>query len=196
MADFFGGWEYALRGTPILGVIAVLAIIVFMKDPPRGESEGHDQLKASSYGEDLKSLLANKSFLLSTLGLTCVTFCTGALTWWAPNFLENSIKSMNIEDAAKPMNPEKIAFAFGVVTMLSGIIGVPLGSFSSLFLRPKEPRADPLICGLGLALSSVFMCIAIFACNHAFFLAFILIFLGEIMLNLNWSIVADILLVI
>ena len=79
--------------------------------------------------------------------------------------------------------------------MLSGIIGVPLGSLWSTKWRPKNQRADPLICGTGLALSSIFLCISLFLCNSYFILAFVMIFLGEISLNLNWSIVADILLV-
>lgn len=195
MADAFGSWQWALRGTPMLGLLAIFAIIFLLTDPPRGESEGHDQLKATSYTDDLSSLMANKSFIYSTLGFTCVTFCTGALSWWGPKFLIDSIKGLNVENSEWPMNPEKVAFVFGLVTMFSGVIGVPLGSFLSVKLRPKEARADPLICGLGLALSSIFLCVSLFTCNYAFFLAFTLIFLGEISLNLNWSIVADILLV-
>jgi len=188
----FGSWHWALRGTPILGAIAVLGIVFFLKDPPRGESEGHEQLKATSYTEDLKSLVSNKSFILTTLGFTCVTFCTGALGWWGNLFLVDAVKSMpSIEE---PMDPKGIPFVFGIVTMLSGVVGVPLGSILSVKLRPKAARSDPLICGVGLVISSIFLCIAIFTCNHAFVLAFVLIFFGEIALNLNWSIVADILL--
>merc|ERR1711963_229329 len=59
----FGSWHYALRGTPILGAIAVLLLMFFLEEPKRGESEGHDQLKATSYKEDLKSLASNQSFI-------------------------------------------------------------------------------------------------------------------------------------
>ena len=79
--------------------------------------------------------------------------------------------------------------------MLSGVVGVPVGSILSVKLRPKFARSDPIICGAGLVIASIFLCIAIFTCNKAFILAFVLIFFGEIALNLNWSIVADILLV-
>ena len=88
-----------------------------------------------------------------------------------------------------------IPFIFGIVTMLSGVVGVPVGSILSVKLRPKFARSDPIICGAGLVIASIFLCIAIFTCNKAFILAFVLIFFGEIALNLNWSIVADILLV-
>ena len=39
------------------------------------------QLKATDYKKDLKSLSCNMSFILSTFGFTCVSFCTGALAW-------------------------------------------------------------------------------------------------------------------
>lgn len=107
LADLFGEWQWALRGTPILGIVAVVTIFLFVKDPPRGESEGHDQLKATSYSEDLKDLGTNKSFIFSTLGFTCVTFCTGALSWWGPKFLQDSIKASNIATADRPMNPQR-----------------------------------------------------------------------------------------
>merc|ERR550532_978808 len=78
--------------------------------------------------------------------------------------------------------------------MMSGVIGVPVGSFWSTKWRPKNQRADPLICAIGLFATSVFLCAALFLCNSYFFLSFVLIFLGEVSMNLNWSIVADILL--
>ena len=78
--------------------------------------------------------------------------------------------------------------------MLSGIVGVPLGSILSTKLKQKYPRADPIICGCGLLLSAVLLGFGMFACNKNIHLAFILLFLGEVALNLNWSIVADVLL--
>ena len=49
-----GDWRWGLRVTPILGFIAVFLIIFCMIDPPRGESEGHGELKATSYRKDLR----------------------------------------------------------------------------------------------------------------------------------------------
>lgn len=34
-----------------------------------------------------------KSFVLSTLGFTCVAFVTGALALWAPSYMFNVIKA-------------------------------------------------------------------------------------------------------
>jgi len=190
LAEAFGSWHWALRGTPVLGSLAVFLLVFFCEEPKRGESEGHDQLKATSYWEDLKSLAVNRSFVLSTVGCTCVYFCTGALGWWIPKFLVNCLNIMS----EKVMETDNVPFIFGICTMMSGVIGVPIGSMWSTKWRPKNQRADPLICAIGLFATSIFLCAALFLCNSYFFLSFVLIFLGEVSMNLNWSIVADILL--
>ena len=48
-AEAFGSWQWGLRATPIAGAAAVIAILVLMMDPPRGESEGHQDMVAQSY---------------------------------------------------------------------------------------------------------------------------------------------------
>ncbi len=48
-ASALGGWQWGLRATPILGVLAVIFIVFLMEDPPRGESEGHGNLQAKTY---------------------------------------------------------------------------------------------------------------------------------------------------
>ena len=53
------------------------------------------KIQKSSYHislqEDLVSLGKNKTFMISTLAFTCVTFCTGALSWWGPVFIEKAL---------------------------------------------------------------------------------------------------------
>jgi len=177
-----------------LGTVAVLLIIFVLVDPPRGAAEGQENLEASSYWEDLKHLFTNKSFMLSTLGFTCVAFCTGALSWWGPKFLETSILAME-EKAPRQINISSVAFVFGVMTMVAGIIGVPCGAILSTKLKIKFPRADPVICGIGLSITTFLFFISLmWGAEENIILAFVLIFIGEISLNLNWSIVADMLL--
>ena len=107
LSSAFGEWQYSMRGTPVLGVVAVLLIMFALVDPPRGEAEGQENLKASSYYEDLKCLTLNKSFVLSTLGFTCVAFCTGALAWWGPKFLETSVLAMEVSKDNRAVNIDR-----------------------------------------------------------------------------------------
>jgi MFS family permease len=191
-AAFFGHWQWGLRATPVLGIVAVVLIILLLTDPPRGESEGHEDLQAGSYREDLAYLATNTSFILSTLGFTCVTFCTGALSWWGPIFIQRGLETQPEEERA--MNPSSVPFVFGVVTMMSGVVGVPLGMVLSTKLKAKYPRADPIICGVGILISAVFLTLGMLLCESNIVATFAFIFIGEVSLNLNWSIVADILL--
>ena len=191
-ARIFGDWQWGLRATPVLGIVAVVLILFLLTDPPRGESEGHEDLQAASYREDLAYLATNTSFILSTLGFTCVTFCTGALSWWGPIFIQRGLETQPEEERA--MNPTSVPFVFGVVTMMSGVVGVPLGMILSTKLKAKYPRADPVICGVGILISAVFLTLGMLMCESNIVATFAFIFIGEVSLNLNWSIVADILL--
>lgn len=79
--------------------------------------------------------------------------------------------------------------------MLSGILGVPAGSFLAQYLRPRFPSIDAQICGLGLLISTPMVFGACLAASYSSALCFTFVFFGEFFLNLTWSIVADILLV-
>lgn len=76
VADGTGDWRWGLRVTPVMGLIALLFIAVLMTDPPRGKVEG-SHLQPTSPKEDLKALASNKSYVLSTIAFTCVTFSAG-----------------------------------------------------------------------------------------------------------------------
>lgn len=195
LADIFGGWQSSMRGTPVLGIVAVVLVLFFLDDPPRGGAEGQDNLEATSYRQDVKSLANNGSFVLSTLGLTCVTFCTGALAWWGPKFLQSALYMIEAPKEELPIGVESVALIFGVIAMVAGILGVPSGALLSTKLKQKYPRADPVICGTGLFLSSIFFSFALYVfTDSVFIMALLLIFMGQVTLNLNWSIVSDILL--
>ena len=134
-------------------------------------------------------MAGNPTYILTTFGFTCVTFCTGALAWWGPLYIERGLKTLAEEE--RPLDPTSVPFIFGLVTMLSGIVGVPLGMLLSTKLRAVYPRADPIICGAGILISALFLTLGIILCDSHVVLALLLIFLGEVSLNLNWSIVAD-----
>ncbi len=58
VADAFDDWRWALRITPGLGVLSVIAIMVVIKEPSRGQAEtGNHAISSQSYVEDLRALL-------------------------------------------------------------------------------------------------------------------------------------------
>ncbi|XP_050311311.1 protein spinster isoform X3 [Anthonomus grandis grandis] len=188
-AKLLGNWQWALRVTPVLGVGAVLVIVLFLREPERGASEGGGHMEATSWMEDVKEIVKCKSFVLSTAGFTCVAFVAGALAWWGPKYIE---KGAIIQGRADQV--DGVSFRFGIVGMLSGLIGVPLGSMVAQRLRHRFRRIDAYICGIGLLISCPFIFVAILVANYSTTLCFTMCFFGELFFNLTWSIVADILL--
>lgn len=107
LAEIFGAWQCSMRGTPVLGLLAIFLILFFLEDPPRGGAEGQENLEATSYTEDLRSLARNGSFVFSTLGFTCVSFCAGALSWWGPKFLQSALYMEEVPKDQLPVNVDR-----------------------------------------------------------------------------------------
>ncbi|KAK2723462.1 hypothetical protein QYM36_001956 [Artemia franciscana] len=183
-------WQWGLRITPVVGTVATLLIIFMLVDPPRGQAEG-SKMEATSYAEDLKSLVKNPSYILSTAGSTAVAFVAGALAWWGPKFIALG-KAVHLHDNTVDMG--QVSFVFGLLAMIAGITGVPLGSFAGQRLRVRFPRADPLVCAFGLFMSTPLMLGVLLMAGVNTDATFVLAFFGQVFLNLNWAIVADILL--
>uniref|UniRef100_A0A8D8AMV2 Protein spinster n=1 Tax=Culex pipiens TaxID=7175 RepID=A0A8D8AMV2_CULPI len=189
-AKFFGNWVWALRVTPVLGVIAVV-LIAMLRDPERGASEGTHHMQATSYSEDIKAIVRNPSFMLSTAGFTCVAFVAGALAWWGPKFIYLGLVS---QPGNENITLNDVSYKFGIIAMMAGLIGVPAGSFMARKLRPLYPTCDPLICAGGLFCSSPMIYLALVVTRYSGAWCFFLVFFAEVFLNLTWSIVADMLL--
>ncbi|XP_039752934.1 protein spinster isoform X2 [Pararge aegeria] len=184
-----GNWRWGLRVTPILGAVAVALILWVMENPERGQAE-ESRMKPTSYTEDLRSLVKNPSFMLSTLAFTCVAFVTGALAWWGPQFI---FLGLTLQPKVN-ITQESVSYKFGLVGMAAGALGVPLGSALAQRLRVRMPGCDPVICAMALLASAPLVYLALAAVEHAGGLSYFLVFLGMLTCNLTWSIVADIVL--
>ncbi|KAJ2949056.1 hypothetical protein O0L34_g5997 [Tuta absoluta] len=183
-------WRWGLRVTPFLGAVAVALIVWCMQDPPRGHAED-SHMKPTSYKDDIKHLLFNPSFMLTTLAFTCVAFVTGALAWWGPQFI---FLGLSLQPDVK-ITIENVSYKFGLICMFAGSLGVPLGSWLATRLRPRAPDCDPVICAGALLLSAPLIYFALIAVSKHAIITYTLIFFGMATLNLTWSIVADIILV-
>ncbi|EDX07301.1 GD11163 [Drosophila simulans] len=190
-AHLANDWRWALRVTPILGIVAVF-LILLIKDPVRGHSEGSHNLEATTYKQDIKALVKNRSFMLSTAGFTCVAFVAGALAWWGPSFI---YLGMKMQPGNENIVQDDISYKFGLVAMLAGLIGVPMGSFLAQRLRGRYENCDPYICAVGLFISAPMVFAALVVPQTSESLCFFFVFVAQVALNLCWSIVADILLV-
>lgn len=140
--------------------------------------------------------LRSPSFILSSLGFTAVAFVTGSLALWAPAFL---LRARVVLGETPPCLPgdscsSSDSLIFGLITCLTGVLGVGLGVEVSHRLRRSNPRADPLVCAAGLLGSAPFLFLALACARGSIVATYIFIFIGETLLSMNWAIVADILL--
>lgn len=79
--------------------------------------------------------------------------------------------------------------------MIAGLAGVPTGTFVAQKLRYRYPRIDAHVCAVGLLVSSPLVFLSCVAARYNASACFALVFFAMFFLNLNWSLVADILLV-
>uniref|UniRef100_A0A131XG43 Putative sugar transporter/spinster transmembrane protein n=1 Tax=Hyalomma excavatum TaxID=257692 RepID=A0A131XG43_9ACAR len=193
VAEALHGWYWALRVTPVLGALAVLLVLFVLREPLRGASEGATTMGPSTLKDDLRSLATTRSYVWSTLGFTCVTFATGALSWWAPSYMTHALELYNPDGKADEGRVNRI---FGIITTLAGIVGVATGSALSSHFRKWSVRADALICGAGMLISVPLLFIGATIAHRMPNVTWVLFFFGMTAICLNWSIIADILLYI
>ncbi|XP_066932499.1 protein spinster homolog 1-like [Clytia hemisphaerica] len=208
VASLFHGpdkWQWALRVTPVLGVVAVILTLIAVHEPKRGALEtGANQddrvdgelsesvalVQEHSYIEDLKKIFKVKSFIWSTIGYTCVSFTIGALAWWAPEF---GLYSIRLKDNPKEVI-ENVSYKFGIVTFVSGVIGVTAGAEMARRWRRRNFQADALVCALGMLGGIPFLFLTLYLFDKQQTFAWVLMAIGEIFLFLNWAPNGDILL--
>ncbi|RZB40774.1 MFS 1, Sugar tr and/or OATP domain containing protein [Asbolus verrucosus] len=116
MAKLFGAWQWGLRLTPILGVFGAILSFFVLKNPERGASDGNIHISTTPWTKDLKNLLRNRSFLLTTAAATCVSFVAGVLTWWGPKYLK---LGFDLQSGVSKNIKERSTFIFGVITMIA-----------------------------------------------------------------------------
>jgi len=113
--------------------------------------------------------------------------------WWGPSFAYVGAKSAcgNKIDCGAKINTADINFKFGVIMTLSGLIGVPAGSYVSQILRHKTPNVDPIVCAVTLLCSVPVLFFGFVSANYSLKLCYGLTFFAGLLLNANWSIVSD-----
>lgn len=187
VAKLTGSWRWALRVTPGLGVCCVLLLLLIFREPARGQAEKSTHMRATSWRDDLRHLLRNRSFILNTLGFTAVAFVAGALTWWTPVMLD-----LDLQLRGGPVSSDKAALGFGIVVCVAGLAGVTLGSELARRLRHRVPNIDPIVNGAGLILAGPALWATLYLVPFSIYLTLALMFFTELLLCLNWALVNEI----
>ncbi|KAM5273502.1 protein spinster homolog 3 [Ctenodactylus gundi] len=197
--DLTGSWHWAFRIMPCLEAVALILFILLVPDPPRGAAEEQGEVamgvRRSSWCEDVRYLGRNWSFVWSTLGVTAMAFVTGALGFWVPKFMFEArvVHGLQLPCFQEPCsNPDSLIF--GVITVVTGIIGVILGAEAARRYKKVNPRAEPLICASSLLATAPCLYLALVLAPTTLLASYVFLALGELLLSCNWAVVADILL--
>ncbi|XP_046461983.1 protein spinster homolog 1-like [Daphnia pulex] len=189
MASAFGSWQWGLRVTPFLGLIAVLLIFFIVQEPPRGEAEG-STLSPTTYWDDLKYLAKNKSYVLSTAGCTLTTYVSGALAWWGPKFITLGQASGQGLDVSYT----RVSLVVGFEAALAGVVGVASGSLVGQKFRKRFPTADAQVCAWSMVICAPLLYWGCYIATGPPVPLYIVLFFGQWFLNVSWAPVGDILL--
>ncbi|KAL2297248.1 hypothetical protein Nmel_016544, partial [Mimus melanotis] len=175
-----GDWHWALRVSPLLGMITGTLILVFVPAAKRGNAEQlGGQLKArTSWLRDMKALIRNRSYVFSSLATSAVSFATGALGMWIPLYLHRAqVVQKTAETCSSQPCGTKDSLIFGAITCFTGFLGVITGAGATKWCRSKTQRADPLVCAVGMLGSAIFICLIFVAAKSSIVGAYVSIIL-------------------
>ncbi len=166
------GWRAAffVAGGPglLLGLFAFA-----MPEPPRGASDGVAREEHRFEVRALRTLLTNRSFLLTVLGFSAMTFALGGMAYWMPTFLAR-VRGLALDEANT---------IFGIVTVASGLLGTFLGGWLGDRLLKKTDQAYLLVSGIGMLLAVPAVYIGITATDRSVYLP--ALFVAEVLVFLN-----------
>jgi len=91
--------------------------------------------------QDYAALLANRSYLLDTLGMTAMTFAIGGVGFWMPKYIVEYRHYSNLAH---------VNGVFGAVTVISGLLATILGGVAGDALRRRFSGAYFLVSAAGL----------------------------------------------
>lgn len=199
----WGGWEWALRVTPPIAVLSILLMVFIMPNHiPRGYSDGlvaEENEEKSSYVEDLKYLMKNKSFTSITSGFVGVAFTMGSLSMWFPQFL--ALAYVNRGDIPPCTTTDceysSVMMKFGIFTAVAGIVGVGIGLSGSATWKkerdgkPGNQRADAEICAIGQFVLAAGVFVALFAAANYPALTWAAGLIGMIGGCVNWALMVN-----
>ena len=106
---------------------------------------------------DYRVLLRTRSYVLTTIGMTALTFGLGGVGFWMPKYivwrqgqagavdLTNEVAVRSAEDQANGI--------FGPVVAVSGLVGTLIGGWVGDRLRPRWPGAYLLVSGVAMLIS-------------------------------------------
>jgi len=189
-----GGWEYALRLTPVLSIILLIPFLFFVpRNLPRGDQE-ISMGSQNSYKSDIKYLLKNQTWRMLTVSFILYAFSYGGLSVWLADYASScAIARGDIKPCLNDScQYSDIMTRAGIYLGSSGITGVILGlAISSWWKKRGNERAEAHVCALGLLLYSILFSVIFYISFDHLETAWHLAFFGFTSANLTWALMIN-----
>jgi MFS family permease len=162
-------WAFYL----VVGPGLVLGIwSLFMREPPRGQTDLVQAAPAASVRwRDYLVLVHTPSYVFCTLGMAAMTFAMGGIAFWMPFYL-----------LGRPGTGSTPIATFGIIVVVSGLLGTFLGGIAGDRLRSRHPGSYFLVSGAAMLTGVPFFLGALWV---PFPLSWVLIFLACFCLFFN-----------
>jgi MFS family permease len=136
------GWRSAFFVAGVPGILIGIAAF-FMREPPRGAGDGVRSAEHKFEFGQLKTLLRNRTYVMTTLGFSAMTFALGGMAYWMPKYF-HEVKGLPLDTAN---------MWFGGMTVVSGLVGTFAGGWLGDWMLKRTPRAYLLVSGIGMILA-------------------------------------------
>jgi MFS family permease len=144
------GWPDAFYWVVLPGML--LGVSCFcMPEPLRGQTDlGSTGTHHQARLRDYLTLLRTPSYVLTSLGMTALTFAMGGIAFWMPDYIvgfrglaQQPFLGINLDPAT----------LFGAILVVSGLSATLLGGMAGDWLRPRFSGAYFLVSGSSMLLA-------------------------------------------
>jgi len=156
------GWEWAFF---LVGLPGLLLAWICWRLPLEKQASASDRPKFTM--RELSTLLKNRAFLFTSLGYAGISFAFGAIVIFLPTFFNEEL-GYSLEDAG---------FVAGVLQVLAGLTGAPLGGLVADFWQKRNPRGRAYTLVISMLLSAILLALGLWLENLVvlFFSAFFML---------------------
>jgi predicted MFS family arabinose efflux permease len=159
------GWRMAFFVVGLPGLLVAFAALA-IPEPRRGAEEDIDEADRARHEalpvswNAYAKLARNRSYVYNTLAMASFTFALGGLQFWTPDYLSTP----GADGSSIPL--ERANYGLGVVVVLSGLIGTPLGAWLCDRLVSRYRGVYFWLSGIAMLASAPFVLAALLLALH------------------------------
>lgn len=146
-----GDWRWAFFVVVPPGLLLGLWCFL-MREPPRGSADVGAVVRTARWADYLM-VLKTPSYLLTTLGMTAMTFALGGMAFWMPRYGVQRQLVPDMPPAEIDALRIQVNLVFGLIVVVSGLAGTVVGGIVADRLKARIPGAYFLVSAIAMAVA-------------------------------------------